>query len=98
MTKNRFAVTANVFTAAAVMALIGPFDDRLQSGGDADWGKRVHAAGYELVYAPEAVVRHPARPTFRALVVAADRVARGRNDRWRHAPASAAHGSFRAGT
>jgi len=61
----RFGATANVFTTARTMAAVGPFAARLRSGGDREWGQRVHAKGLAVVYAPLAVVRHPARRTFR---------------------------------
>ena len=37
------------------------------SGGDCEWGKRVWKMGYQQVFAPDAVVYHPARSTLAAL-------------------------------
>jgi glycosyltransferase involved in cell wall biosynthesis len=73
----RFGATANVFTTRQVVERVGPFDPRLKSRGDLEWGQRVAAAGYQQVYAPEVVVRHPARRTFRDLCRRMQRVAGG---------------------
>jgi glycosyltransferase involved in cell wall biosynthesis len=72
-----YGATANLFTSADVLRSVGPFDMTLTSGGDVEWGKRVHAAGYVQVYAPDVVVKHPARATLRALVNKRRRTASG---------------------
>lgn len=59
-----FAVTANMVTRRSVFDRIGEFDGTLLSGGDAEWGRRVHAAGLAQRYLPDAVVLHPARDTW----------------------------------
>jgi glycosyltransferase involved in cell wall biosynthesis len=61
---SRFGATANVFTFRQVVERVGGFDDRVKSGGDLEWGQRVAAAGYQLVYAEEVRVAHPARRSF----------------------------------
>jgi glycosyltransferase involved in cell wall biosynthesis len=63
-----FGATANVFTSASVIRIVGPFNPNLRSGGDLEWGERVHRAGYAQIYAPAAVVTHPARASLRDLV------------------------------
>lgn len=65
--QRNFAVTANVFTTRAVIDAVGVFDGTRISGGDYEWGRRVAAAGYRLVYGDTVVVRHPARSTFAEL-------------------------------
>ncbi len=62
--RRRFAATANAFTTRAVLAKVGPFDARVKSLGDVDWGVRIHDAGFGLAYAEEARVDHPARRTL----------------------------------
>ena len=57
----RFGATANLFTSRKVIEDVGPFDDGLKSLGDLDWGWRVAASGYRLVYDDAVRVRHPAR-------------------------------------
>lgn len=59
-----FAATANLFVKRAVVDTIGPFDAALRSGGDVEFSQRAVNAGFELRYAPEAVVRHRPRTTL----------------------------------
>ena len=72
-----FGATANVIAHRAVVDAVGPFDASLESGGDAEWGERVTAAGLRTVYADEVVVRHPARRTLRELSNKFRRITRG---------------------
>jgi len=76
----RFAATANLFTTRRTMDAVGPFSESLKSGGDFEWGNRVHAAGLSLVYADDAVVAHPARDTIAALEARARRIQGGAHD------------------
>ncbi len=64
---QHFAATCNIFTFRAVFDTVGPFDAALQSGGDSEWGARVHAHHYSQFYADDVVIRHPARRTWAAL-------------------------------
>ena len=59
-----FAATANMFTSRSVLEHVGVFDPAVKSGGDREWGQRVRSRGYRLLYAEDAVVKHPARDTF----------------------------------
>lgn len=61
---TKFSVTANLFTFKKVFDRVGPFNDTFKSGGDVEWGMRVSSSGYNLSYADEAVVSHPARFSF----------------------------------
>lgn len=63
----QFGATANVFTYRTVLDEVGYFDSDLKSGGDKEWGKRVAEAGYQLHYADDVQVSHPARSTYSAL-------------------------------
>jgi hypothetical protein len=51
--------TANVFTYRKVIDDVGLFNADLKSGGDVEWGKRVYAHGYKLIYAADACVHAP---------------------------------------
>ena len=75
--KGHFGTTANLFTAREVFRQVGPFDGRLLSGGDVEWGRRVYASGRELAYAEEVRVVHPARASMADLIRKARRVAGG---------------------
>ncbi|MDJ0755089.1 MAG: glycosyltransferase [Ardenticatenaceae bacterium] len=78
-----FGITANIFTRREIIDEVGPFDPSLKSGGDSEWCQRVHAAGYRVVYAPEAVVDHPARHSVAQIWGKARRVAGGLHDMFR---------------
>ena len=79
ISENGFAVTANLLVDRRVINEIGPFDARLRSGGDRDWGHRLHMAGGRIGYAPDVLVRHPARTDTLALIRKRRRVQAGRN-------------------
>lgn len=77
---EHFGVTANLFVRRAVFEAVGSFNAELYSGGDREWGRRAHDAGFLLLYAETAVVRHPARRTWAELRKKFDRVAQGLRD------------------
>ncbi|HUM70642.1 MAG TPA: glycosyltransferase [Chloroflexota bacterium] len=62
-----FSAGANTFTFRHVIDRVGNFLQDLKSGGDAEWGNRVYDHGYDLVYAEDVIVRHPARRSLREL-------------------------------
>lgn len=72
-----FAVTANMVTRRSVMDRVGPFDERLLSGGDAEWGRRVRDAGGRQDYVETAAVTHPARDTWAELARKSRRTTEG---------------------
>ncbi len=86
--RNRYSVTANAFTFRHVFDRVGSFNARLKSGGDVEWGRRVDAAGYALVYSDETVVAHPARRHWTEVHAQARRMAGGLHDRRREKPRS----------
>jgi glycosyltransferase involved in cell wall biosynthesis len=63
--RERFAATANLFVRASVFADVGVFVPELTASGDLEFGQRATGAGYRLVYAAEASVRHHPRTTLR---------------------------------
>ncbi len=77
---HHFAATANLFLRADVLERCESFRSDLVSGGDYEFGVRLWKAGERLVYAPDAVVAHPARATLGALCRKGLRVARAQ---WR---------------
>ena len=54
-------VTANLFVKRKVFEKIGGFDSSIKSGGDWDFTRRCTEAGYQMVYADDVLVKHPAR-------------------------------------
>lgn len=75
--KYQGGATANLFTCKQVLDRIGGFNTHLKSGGDLEWGRRVHSLGYQQVYAEEVCIAHPARSSFSQLYKKTRRVAGG---------------------
>lgn len=80
--REGFAATANLAVRSSTFRAVGPFDDVLLSSGDREWGNRLIAAGYELRYAAECTVVHPARRTIRSLVDKRRRIEGGVRRMW----------------
>lgn len=72
-----FGPTANLFVRKSVFDALEGFNEKLLSGGDKDFGVRAWRSGYELRYAPECVVHHPARFTSTQLKEKARRLVGG---------------------
>jgi glycosyltransferase involved in cell wall biosynthesis len=80
-----FAATANLWLDADVLARVGPFNDRIRSGGDLEFGNRARAAGEEVVYASDVVVTHEPRSRRRELARKAYRLGHANAEQRRHA-------------
>jgi glycosyltransferase AglI len=75
---SHFYVTANLFVKRSVIEVLGGFDQRLRSGGDNEFGRRVNESGrYTQKFSPELSVLHPPRG-FRKLVSKRVRIAEGK--------------------
>lgn len=59
-----FAATANLFVRRQVFDAVGTFRPELVASGDLELCRRATAAGFRLVYAGDAVVRHHPRQTI----------------------------------
>lgn len=77
LTQQNFAPTCCLFVNRSIFEEIGLYDPRLTSGGDKEFGNRVHEAGYELHYAEDITVYHPTRNSLHELVAKDRRVGRG---------------------
>lgn len=75
--RHFFAPTCCLSIRRAIVDDIGGFDPRLESGGDWEFGTRVHAAGYRQAYTDAITLLHPARSSFAALLRKSSRTARG---------------------
>ncbi|WP_254769059.1 glycosyltransferase [Salinilacihabitans rarus] len=75
--RQRFAPTCCLFVRREVFEDVGLFDHRLTSGGDKEFGNRVHEAGYEMHFAEDVTMYHPTRNSIRDLVTKDLRVGRG---------------------
>jgi glycosyltransferase involved in cell wall biosynthesis len=78
--RYRFGATANLFAWRDAFARVGPFLAEVKSGGDLEWGRRAAGHGYEVEYADEIRVRHPARASLSQLYSKTVRVAGGLHD------------------
>jgi glycosyltransferase involved in cell wall biosynthesis len=65
--KHHFMPTCNMFTTKKVFDAVGLFNGELKSSGDEEWGQRVYAHGYKLVYDHNVAIRHPARRTLKEI-------------------------------
>jgi len=84
--EQNYAPTCALLVKREVFEDVGRFDARLISGGDREFGERVHEAGYDQGYTEEATVYHPARTTFRSLAKKNFRVGRGFCQKQRYYP------------
>lgn len=75
--QNQFAVTANLWVKRAVLEHVGYFNGALFSGGDLEWGNRLHAARYRMVFDERVEVAHPARTELSQLTRKIRRTAGG---------------------
>jgi len=68
MDSSGASITANTFVRKPLFQKVGYFNENMKSGGDIEWGKRAHNKGSKILYAPEAVVYHPARDSWHSII------------------------------
>lgn len=59
--KNGHSVTANFFVKKELFKSIGLFNEYMYSGGDLEWNERATNLNYNIIYASDCIVYHPAR-------------------------------------
>lgn len=64
--RKHFATGANIVVPRAVFEKIGPFRNGLLPE-DLEWGRRAHGMGLRIRFAPDVLIRHPARRTWAEL-------------------------------
>ena len=74
--KNNSVATANMAVFREDFFKVGMFEERF-SGGDYDWSKRAFQCGLSIKYVPDAIVYHPTRKTFDAILKKEQRIAYG---------------------
>jgi glycosyltransferase involved in cell wall biosynthesis len=74
--RDGFAVTCNLGVRAHVYDDLR-FDERMRTGGDADFGRRARDAGYSITYSDDAYVEHAARHTDGEVMQKVRRIAAG---------------------
>jgi len=75
--KFNWTPTCCLTVEATVFDEVGLFDERLVSGGDLEFGKRVAEAEIKQHYEPSIVMYHPTRSNFKDLLKKARRIGRG---------------------
>ena len=75
-----YGATANLFTTKTVVKNVGNFNSSLKSGGDKEWGQRVHQHGYRLVYSANTCITHPARASLSEIARKITRTRAGGHD------------------
>ncbi|MDQ4140855.1 MAG: glycosyltransferase family 2 protein [Bacteroidota bacterium] len=78
--KHGRSVTANMFTKKRVLDKIGLFNQTMYSGGDFEWGKRATANNFKIGYAPNVIIKHPARRELKQITKKARRVVSGKKE------------------
>lgn len=76
--QNHFAPTCCLVIRQKVVEEVGLFDERLMSGGDKEFGKRVYRNDFSQGFISDVKMYHPARDSFSVLRKKAFRVGRGR--------------------
>jgi glycosyltransferase involved in cell wall biosynthesis len=79
---KQFVPTCALAIRHEVVDQVGVFDESLTSGGDKEFGKRVHKAGFKMGYSDQLIVRHPVRSTFREHTAKAKRIGLGQYQLW----------------
>ena len=77
LTHQQFAPTCCLVVRREVFEAVGLFDDRLESGGDKEFGNRVDNADYNQQFAEDVTLYHPTRNSLDELVSKDRRVGRG---------------------
>lgn len=78
--QDGFGATANMVTRLDTIKAAGPFDGRLKSRGDMEWGQRATRTGKAGHYVDSAIVYHPAR-LHEEIIAKMKRVVAGARDR-----------------
>ncbi|MDL0135132.1 glycosyltransferase [Halobacterium salinarum] len=79
---KQFAPTCALAIRREIIEEVGEFDQTLISGGDKEFGTRVHHKGFSMEYAADIVIQHPARTTLDAHLKKAVRIGEGQVQLW----------------
>jgi len=84
--KNKFAPTCCLVVRKVLFDELGPFNSKLVSSGDYEFGNRVFGSGYKLYFDQNIIMRHPARSSLRKLLQKSFRIGRGQEQLLRYYP------------
>jgi len=59
ITDQHFAGTANMFVSREVLERVGPFNSRLKSNGNWEWGSKISQNNIPQRFGNDVVVKHP---------------------------------------
>ena len=74
---NHYSPTCCLVVKKKIFKTVGFFDDRLESGGDWEFGQRVYKKGMIQGYAKDIILLHPSRYKYKVLIKKSRRIARG---------------------
>ena len=74
---NHYSPTCSLTVRKDVFKTIGIFDDRLESGGDWEFGQRVYKYGMNQYFAKNIIMLHPSRYSYSSIINKSTRIARG---------------------
>ena len=74
---NHYTPTCCLTVRSSVFDKVGIFDQRIESGGDWDFGQRTFQTKLKQNYSGDIVVYHPARSSYLSLINKGRRIARG---------------------
>ena len=77
MEDSHYAQTCCLTVKSNIFSKIGFFDNRLESGGDWEFGNRAWDARLKFHYTDKITIYHPARDTLKALLMKSIRIGRG---------------------
>lgn len=83
---ENYTPTSNLVIRREIINKVGTFDSRLESGGDFEFGERVHSASFVLNYADDIILYHPTRSNYKSLINKARRIGRGNAEMAFHYP------------
>ena len=75
--KNHYSPTCSLTVRKDVFESVGNFDERLESGGDWEFGQRVYKQGMIQGYSKDIILLHPSRYKYKELIKKSRRIARG---------------------
>lgn len=93
--RHGFSATANLFCTSEQFHCVGPFDERLLSGGDREWAWRAATLGFGIVFEPTCIVLTPPRTSWLSAIRQSRRVAAGRLHLRKHALSHAGPGALK---
>lgn len=84
--KSNFAPTCCLVVRKILFDKLGPFNPRLVSSGDYEFGNRVFGSAYNIYFDQNIIMRHPARSSLRKILQQSFRIGRGQEQLLKYYP------------